>query len=133
MKCAGPLSTMRNSAPLAPFRTVSRSSGHSPGRPETERRRKGLLVVLSSANVEFPGEEAFYVANPEQARIAGKAVLERGQGKAGPCHPLKVASGQPAVEHARRKGIAAADPVDNAGDRHFLGLRFPFPAIDPRR
>jgi hypothetical protein len=61
-------------------------------------------------------------------------MLERGQRQPGLRRLDRVAALDQAVQHARGKGIARADPVDDAGDHDLVGLvRAARVSIAPRR
>ncbi len=58
-------------------------------------------------------------------------MFERGQCQPGPRRAQAVLPGAQPVQHARRKGVAAADPVDDAGDQHLVGLGIAVARVDP--
>src|SRR3546814_185905 len=72
--------------------------------------------VSSAPDIESAGVKGVEVGLSETARVARQRMFEAGEREARFGHRARIAARQVRVEHARRKGVAGADAVDDAGD-----------------
>src|SRR3546814_19230184 len=72
--------------------------------------------VSSAPDIESAGVKGVDVGLSETARVVRQRMFEAGEREARFGHRAPLAARPVPVEHARRKGVAGADAVDDAGD-----------------
>src|SRR3546814_8397911 len=86
--------------------------------PAASRARR----VSSAPDIEPAAVEDVDVTLSEAARITGQRMFEAGEREARFGHRACIAATEMRVQHARGKGVARPDAVDDAGDVDLGGL-----------